>query len=113
MICCGTSSYGHFGSVLAGAFAWDATTPPGVMLKGYGEAGGSTHNPMFTFSVETDPRFTNASKNDTIKYGGELAAMEFEAVLYQHDDHLHAVMLSPWAFVKPSPTMGQAVEMIR
>jgi hypothetical protein len=61
---------------------------------------GVTDNPVFTFHVETNPRFTNVSEDDDLVFGGELAAMDFKASLYQHDAHLKAVMLPPWSYTK-------------
>jgi hypothetical protein len=55
---------------------------------------------VWTFHFETSPKFTRApkAKGIALEYGGELKAMGFEALLYQHDPKLRAVLLPPWTY---------------
>ncbi|GMI06465.1 hypothetical protein TrLO_g11801 [Triparma laevis f. longispina] len=50
--------------------------------------------------VQSDPRFTNAGVDDDIEFSGELKQMNFKLLVYQHGDHMKAVMLALWAFVE-------------
>lgn len=64
------------------------------------EGQGSSKNPLLSFVVQSDPRFTNAGVDDDIEFGGELKQMNFKLLVYQHGDHMKAVTLALWAFVE-------------
>ena len=76
--------------------SWQAVTPPGIMDRRKSEQ----YNPVWNFVAETNPRFTAVDPNDEIAFGGELQAMDFRPVLYQHDPHLKTVLLAPWTYTR-------------
>ena len=84
--------------------SWHVVNPPGIMDR----TDSALYNPVWTFHFETSPKFTSAPKAkgtstravapSGLEYGGELKAMKFEALLFQHDPKLRAVLLPPWSY---------------
>ena len=65
-----------------------------------GPSGQILANPVcgVTFMTTTEP----GKQLLHLVFGGELASMGFAAELYQHDPHIRAVLLPPWAMVPVS-----------
>lgn len=82
---------------------WHLVNAPGVIEQSNmsGAPEGATPqncNPIWDMYYETSPKFSEASPEDDIEYGGELKEIDFAAEMYQHDPNFKAVLLAPWHY---------------
>jgi hypothetical protein len=55
------------------------------------------------FGLSTrQPKFTTAGADDALEIGGELAEIDLQFAVYQHDPHIKAVLLPPLTYVPMS-----------